>query len=174
MYDIEILLHINRIFKDYNLEKEVINFIKLYIFSNRLSKNIICNHYKNWTKSIHINSKELYISKRLTRNINKLPYDIIFILNYDGDKYYKTIKELGKQGRMNSLMLNYEKKNEYYELILKLTTNFQKHVMYCFSYFIYRHSLGNNCEFNCSAPYYERVWISINAKQIPEGLVHVK
>jgi len=122
MYDIEILLHINRIFKDYNLEKEVINFIKLYIFSNRLSKNIICNHYKNWTKSIHINSKELYISKRLTRNINKLPYDIIFILNYDGDK--NIIKELGKPGRINSLMLNY-KKNEYYELILKQINYFK-------------------------------------------------
>ena len=128
MYDIEILLHINRIFKDYNLEKQVINLIKLYIFSNRLSKNIICNHYKNWTKSIHINSKELYISKRLTRNINKLPYDIIFILNYDGDK--NIIKELGKQGRMNSLMLNY-KKNEYYELILKQINHFKWKEIHC-------------------------------------------
>ena len=29
MYDLEILLHINRIFKDYNLEKQLINLIKL-------------------------------------------------------------------------------------------------------------------------------------------------
>ena len=124
MYDIEILLHINRIFKDYNLEKEVINLIKLYIFSNRLTKNIV-DHVENCyikKRIMYFNSKELYISKRLTRNINKLPYDIIFILNYDGDK--NIIKELGKQGRMNSLMLNSEK-NEYYELILKQINDFK-------------------------------------------------
>ena len=124
MYDIEILLHINRIFKDYNLEKEVINLIKLYIFSNRLTKNIV-DHVENCyikKRIMYFNSKELYISKRLTRNINKLPYDIIFILNYDGDK--NIIKELGKQGRMNSLMLNSEK-NEYYELILKQINYFK-------------------------------------------------
>ena len=81
------------------------------------------------TNSIHIeNSKELYISKRLTRNINKLPYDIIFILNYDGDK--NIIKELGKQGRINSLMLNY-KKNEYYELILKQINYFKWKEIHC-------------------------------------------
>ena len=119
MYNKEILLHINRIFS--KLDNNLVNIIKIYIFSNRIPLKSIKN-YLNGKKSYYINSKELYISKFFNLKLKFLSYEVIFVIRYDGKK--NIIKELGKNGRLNSIMKNYEK-NEYYKILLSQVNYFK-------------------------------------------------
>ena len=119
MYDKEFLLHINRILN--KLDNNLINLIKLYIFSNRIPIKLFTN-YLNSKKSYYINSKELYINKFLNLKLKNLSFEVIFVIRYDGKK--NIIKELGKKGRLNSLMLNF-RKNDYYKILLSKENYFK-------------------------------------------------
>ena len=119
MYDKLILLHINRILN--KLDNNLVNIIKIYIFSNRIPKKLITNYFNN-KKSYYINSNELFISKFFNLKLKSLSYEVIFVIRYDGKK--NIIKELGKNGRLNSIMKNYEK-NNYYKILLSHVNNFK-------------------------------------------------
>ena len=118
MYDKLILLHINRILN--KLDNNLVNIIKIYIFSNRIPKKK--KNYVNNQKSYYVNSNELFISKFLNLKLKNLSYEVNFVIRYDGKK--NIIKELGKNGRLNSIMLNFEK-SIYYKIILNQLNNFK-------------------------------------------------
>ena len=126
MYDFEILLTINRVCSKYYLCSDLIKIIKQYIFSKRIYLSDIFKHYVKWSKSYYfVPKKDLYKTiiqmtfYKKNRKVTKknIPtQELILVYKY---KKKIILKELGRNGRRNSLLCAKPFiDDDYYNLLL--------------------------------------------------------